>query len=128
LIHRGKTLDYISGASVFSAYGTSYKELYQLAGAYTASEVIDRMIMEGQIHDQVYVQFDQFLHDMETIAFSHVSGHLKLFIDTLLMNLGYQTEEKRSLTLGHGIASVEQVIERKIRSVNLLSKSGMNMF
>jgi|GEM_PF-1087171 len=128
LIHRGKTLDYITGATAIHFYGASYKTLVQIASAYTACEVIDRLIMEGQEHDDVFRRLDRFLIDIEMVDIESIPFLTKIFIDDVLPILGYTRTETKSLSLGNAIASVERIIERKIRSVSLFSKSGIDVF
>jgi DNA repair protein RecO (recombination protein O) len=128
LIHSGKTLDYITGATAIDVYGASYRLLSQVAAAYTACEVIDRLIMEGQEHDEAFYRLDKFLSDVKTTSPEQVPTILKEFIDDMLKILGYKTVDSRSTSLGNAVASVERIIERKVRSINLFSKSGIDVF
>ena len=125
LIHRGSKLDYITGATAERFYGSLYQTLSHIASAYTACEIIDRLIMEGQEHDDSYYLLDRFLTSIETTLPQELPRRLQIFIDDILIILGYKRKETKSTSLGNSIASVERIIERKIRSVNLLSKSGM---
>jgi DNA repair protein RecO (recombination protein O) len=128
LIHRGKSLDYITGATVRHFFGTSYQTLAQVASAYTACEVIDRLIMEGQEHDEAYMRLDRFLTDIATTLTENIPSLTKVYIDDVLTILGYRRKETESSSLGSAIASVERIIQRKIRSINLFSKSGIDVF
>jgi len=128
ILHRGKILDYISGATVKEGYGSSYQSLSQLAVAYTASEVIDKLIMEGQEQDEAYCLLDRFLKDVGVLPTLVLSIRLKEFIDTILHVLGYSRVESVSSSLGNALSSVEQTIERKIRSIQLLSRSGVELY
>jgi DNA repair protein RecO (recombination protein O) len=127
LIHKGKMLDSITGATARHLYGSSYTHLGQIACAYTACEVIDRLIMEGQEHDNTYDLLDTVLSDIETKEYLHLPIILQEFIDELLMTLGFRRKETRSNSLGEAIYRVETVIERKIRSKSLLSRSGISL-
>jgi len=128
LVHRGKSLDYITGATVVHFYGISYHTLYQLASAYTACEVVDRLVMEGQEHDEVYKLLDGFLTDIKTTDQEHILSLTKQYVDRVLYISGYTRKETESASLGSAIASVERVVERKIRSINFFSKSGIDVF
>ncbi|HCM82876.1 MAG: repair protein RecO protein [Candidatus Gottesmanbacteria bacterium GW2011_GWA2_44_17] len=125
LIHRGKTLDYITGATACHLYGSSYQRLSQVASAYTACEVVDRLIMEGQEHDESFCLLDRFLLDIETAQSSVLPQRITAFIDDLLIILGYRRKETKSTSLGNATTAVERIIERKIKSVNLLFRTGM---
>ena len=128
LLHRGKTLDYITGATALIFYGSSYQTLAQVAAVYAACEVIDRLIMEGGEHDEAYFLLDGFLSDMMTIDRQRISFRLLTFTDDLLIMLGYKRKEAKSPSLGNSLAAVEHVIERKVRSTNLLLRSGIELY
>lgn len=125
LIHRGKTTDYITGAEVVGLYGTSYIHLGQIAAAYTACEIIDRMILENQEQDESFHRLDGFLSDLGAIKAEMFPEYVITFIDDILKALGYRRKELKSTSLNNAIYSVERIIERKLRSTKLLVRSGM---
>ena len=127
LIHKGKMLDSITGATARHLCGSSYIYLGQIACAYAACEVIDRLIMEGQEHDDTYELLDTVLSDIETSEYIQLPIILQEFMDRVLMTLGYRRRETRSNSLGDAIYQVETVMERKIRSKSLLSRSGISL-
>jgi len=124
LIHRGKSLDYVTGATVEVNYGSFFTELGQLAVAYTACELIDKLLMEGQIHDDLYFLIDRLFTDMKCLSEKECALLLKNFIDEVLTALGFRLRETKSSSLGNALAAAERVMERKIKSTNLLYKAG----
>jgi len=127
LIHKGKVYDYVTGATIIHAYGSSYGNLKQIAVAYTACEVIDRLIMEGQEHDEAFYVLQRVLTDIEYESGQPIAQRLSLFIDELLVMLGYKRKEAVSRSLGEALGGVERIIERRIRSATLLAKSGIDI-
>jgi len=127
LLHRGSAYDYITAATVKHFYGSNYRQLSQLASVYTACEVIDRLIMEGQEHDETYALLDTFLTDIESIKPDNISSRLQAFINTTLVTLGYTRNDGVRGSLGNLITNVEQIAERKIRSVNLLTRCSISL-
>ncbi len=128
LIHRGKTNDYVSQAQAVHLWGPAYTTLGQVAAAYAACEICDRLLPEAEEQDDAYLHLDRFLTQLETVDPAQTAILLRTFIDRLLIMLGYRRDETQSASLGNAIASVERIVERKIRSVHLLSKSGMTLF
>jgi len=101
LIHRGKSLDYVTGATVEVNYGSSFTDLGQLAVAYTACELIDKLLMEGQIHDDLYFLLDRLFTDMDHRSGKECAFLLKDFIDDVLTTLGFRLRETKSSSLGN---------------------------
>lgn len=128
LLHKGKMLDYITGATLIHAFGSSYVQLSQVAAAYAATEIIDRMILEGSEHDEAYGLLDGFLTALEPADQAAIPPLLLAFIDQLVFVLGYARKETNSKSLGAAIGVVEGIIERKVRSTNLLARSGITLY
>ena len=63
--------------------------------------------------------------DIETAQSSVLPQRITAFIDDLLIILGYRRKETKSTSLGNATTAVERIIERKIKSVNLLFRTGM---
>lgn len=127
LIHKGKAYDYVTGATVIHTYGSSYGNLKQIAAAYAACEVVDRLIMEGQEHDEAFYVLQKVLTDIGHESEQSIAQRLSLFIDELMVMLGYKRKEAASRSLGEAFGGVERVIERRIRSATLLAKSGIDI-
>lgn len=125
VIHRGKTLDSITAATAINIYSASYHTLSQVASAYFASEIIERLIMENQEHDGSFDLLDTLLSDIGTCDSAGLAGRLTTFVDDILIELGFRTKETKSASLEHAISAIEDVMERKLRSKNILSRSGV---
>jgi len=128
LIYRGKTGEYVTEAKVMHLYGIQFTDLPHIAAAYCACEIIDRLTLEGQEQEYGYILLDQFLQTIERLQGAEVAIHLQRYIDSILFHFGYTSPDGKSVTLGSAIASVERIAERKIRSTNLLTKSGVELY
>jgi len=105
-------------------YGSSYRSLSQVAAAYAACEIVNRLIMEAQEHDESYSLLDRYLREIESAKLQEIPILLQKFIDTLLITLGFKRKDTGSTSLASALAAVERIIERKVRSVHLLLRSG----
>jgi DNA repair protein RecO (recombination protein O) len=128
LIYRGKTGEYITEAKVVHLYGRQFTHLSQIAASYCACEIIDRLTLDGQEQEYGYSLLDQFLLSIENVEGVDVAIQLQQYIDRVLFHFGYTSLDGKSGTLGNAIAVVERIAERKIRSVNVLTKSGIELY
>jgi DNA repair protein RecO (recombination protein O) len=125
MLHRGKSLDVVTEASTIVNYGRSFETLRNMAAGYLALETVAKILPEAGEHDEVLELLDRYLSDVRTLEEQNIKTRLITFIDTILRILGYRKRETTSRNLIQAISSVENIIERKLRSAKLLSRSGI---
>ena len=119
-LHHGKTFDTVSDAQTINSFVLLKKHFLFVGSAYMVSELLDRLLAEGQEHEGVY---DRALHLLNQLNQNNtekvVEGLLFDFKIFLLSNLGFLSHATvlSPVTVDQFI---EETIERKLKSTRLL--------
>lgn len=121
-LHKGKNFAMVEEAQSFPN-ADRCNTLQKMAAAYYASELVDTLLAEEQEHRDVY---ELFVDALSTIVGSTREEKLELlrqFANNMLWALGF-LPRSRELPAEHINAYIESIIERKLRSKQLLTNLG----
>jgi len=124
-LHRGKSLDIVTDAESVCLYGNMSTTLEQVAMLYFVAEVIDKMTPENDPHEEVYYLLSHTLRAITEMKKETAQVFLTDFCDRLLGILGFREMQFRSRDFRFAVASIESVVERNLRTVKLLERSGI---
>lgn len=122
-LHKGKNFDTVQEAQSFPQ-PDRWSTLSKMAGAYYVSELVDTLLAEEQEHRDVYILLvDVLSHLLAGGEAGEQSESLRQFANKLLWSLGFLPRSKE-LSTEHVNSYVESIIEKKLRSKQLLTRLG----
>ncbi|MFH0749731.1 MAG: DNA repair protein RecO [Candidatus Gottesmanbacteria bacterium] len=116
-IHKGKTWDTVSEVDTISSRRNVYTTWMRMRAAYIIVEVIDKLLPDYEPQPTLYDRIGKVLDTLETAKDIEVPTLLLSFLNDALIILGYLHEEKRYNDFSEMISYIEQISERKIRSL-----------
>lgn len=117
-IHKGKTWDTVSEVESISSRRNEYTTWLRMRGAYIIVEVIDKLLPDNEPQLSIYDRMGKAFESLGQAEDKDVSSLLLSFLNDILVLLGYLNDEKRYSDFSGVISYIEQVSERKIRSMN----------
>jgi DNA repair protein RecO (recombination protein O) len=121
-LHRSGTLDILTEASAISPNNRLSQKLTRIGLAYYVAELIDVLMPERQENDEIFILVVGAFHNLALIEdeIEH-QKFAEVFSNNLLQKLGYLPEE-RWIKFERIPQFIEQIIERKLKSVPLLTR------
>lgn len=123
--HKGKTLDSITDAVSIHLYGNMCMTLEKIAMLYYVAEVINFSTVENDPHQDVFYLLSDTYKRIAASAGEEQAAILIRFSDSLLGLLGFAQKDAPSRDFHLAVRKIESVIDRKLRSVRLLERSGI---
>lgn len=120
-VHQGKTLDVVQEATSLFSGRLIYTTWVKMRAAYVVTEVVDKLLPEKETQENIYVSVEEILRKIGVTKDDDIESVLIDFLNTLLVDLGYVSEEKKINELQRLIPFIERITERKIRSAKFLS-------
>jgi len=118
-IHKGKAWDTVSEVDSVSNRRNEYTTWMRMRGAYIVVEVIDKLLPDNEPQPTIYDRMGQAFSELGGAKDSDVTTILLSFLNDILVTLGYVQREKPSSDFADMIGYIEQISERKIRSMKL---------
>lgn len=116
-LHKGKTMPILTEAQITEDFSSIKDDLKKTGFAYHVCELIDGLCAENQENTRVFFLLKRIL---DVIALGEdISAKVYLFETELLKTLGFYPN-RVSIQLNTA-AFIEQILERKLRSKQLLS-------
>lgn len=116
-IHKGGAWDTLSEVAPVVARRATLDGWKQMRAAYVIVEVVDKLLPEAQPNQQVYEYMQQAFNDLERAQDADVTPLLITFLSRCLVVLGYAPEDKQYSDFSEIMTYIEQISERKIRSM-----------
>lgn len=116
-IHKGKTWDTVSEVESLGTRRNEYTTWMRMRAAYIIVEVIDKLLPDNEPQQTVYDFIGSALTAIGTADDAHVASVLLSFLNDMLIILGYLHEGKRYSDFSAIISYIEEISERKIRSL-----------
>lgn len=123
-LHKGKTLDSVTGASSVHLYGNACMQLESIAMLYYTAEVVNLLTVDHDPHQEVFSLLSDTYKEITSSQKNDASVLLQ-FSDTILGILGFAPKDSKSRTFIDAAHKIESVADRKLRSVKLLERSGV---
>lgn len=120
VIRDSKTLPYITEVSSLYSFKTIRTDFRKIAICYHLSEIIDKLLPDGEKNEYIYEMYVDFLKKIDENSIPEaIRKSVRLFVYGILSHLGY-LNTKRSFTYSQLLGEVEAVIERPLQTVKLL--------
>ncbi len=116
MLHHGKTMDIVTEVTTIKTYRTGLSSWIRMRAAYLVVEILDKLIPEHVEHQDIYNKLHETLRAIETVEEQKIDAVLLSFCNEVLVMLGFLSSDKRFSTLPQGIAFVERIAERKIKT------------
>jgi DNA repair protein RecO len=123
VIYKGKTMDLITEVVALNIFPNIRKSLERITIACIAMELINSMTAENQEAKNIYYLLFNFLNRLNLVNLkrSEALTELKQYKYTLLIQLGFLSPHMK-LNSQELNRKIEEIIERKLSSENLLNK------
>ena len=120
VIRDSKTLPNITEVSSLYSFKTIRGDFRKIAICYHLSEIIDKLLPDGEKNEYVYTMFADFLKKLDEDEIPKViRASVRLFVHDIFSNLGY-LNNARPFTYSQLLGEIEGVIERPLATVKLL--------
>lgn len=120
-VHKGKRINSLTDVSPVESYNDIRTDLKRVSAAYYLCELVDGLLPEEQIHAEVFDLLATALTTLAHLSRARVDILRMRFAAALLTTLGYLEQGKEPPT-GNIDAYVEQLLERKLKTVRLASQ------
>jgi len=119
---KGKGLDLVTEVETLESFSGWRQNLKKVAIAYEFCEMVDRLTVEEAAQREVYDLLVDYLERLSNTAEEQLGELTEKFGRELLIMLGFWPEQK-SFPSGFSVTNfIEQVIERELKSKNMIKK------
>jgi DNA repair protein RecO (recombination protein O) len=122
-LHKGKSMDLVTEVVTLQAFTNIRKSLERITYACIALELVDKMTAENQESQEVFSLLNNFLFTLNLPNIKRHEAIIKLndFKKNLMVKLGF-IDYKTNLNSQALDSKIEEIIERKLQSSDLLAK------
>lgn len=119
---KGKGIDLITEVETLKSFHEWRRNLKKIAVAYEFCEMVDRLTAEEAEQEEVFDLLVNYLDRLSTVSEAQLGELMEGFGQELLVMLGFWPKQK-PFPAGFNAASfVEQIMERELKSKNLVKK------
>jgi len=127
-LHKGKSWDTITEVTTLTQPMQEHQEMERIHAGYVIAEIVDALLPDNQQQIEVYESLKKIVHLIATGPKETLSTMVIHWIQETMMELGYTQKNDTEASWSATIQIVEQVIERKIRSIHLLMPKALPLY
>lgn len=126
-VYESRIFPYITEAQLIYGFSRLRKSFRKVAIAYHLCEIVDQLLPEKEKNEALFNSFISTMHLIEeNNSPEEIRSSVRIFVHSLLNRLGFLNPNK-TLTYSQLISEIENIVERPLSTLRLLTKISRNL-